>query len=316
VYVSAVQLESPRLGLVATADLTSTTQPAQLFVTSDLGAHFAEIGPHLAGSTAIDDAQFLDRRRGWFVVWSVTTVRSRLYRTEDGGRTWRSTEVASHGAHGGARDLLQFLDARHGWLVALEPTAPGAALYATSDGGTHWRQVAQLPGVAPVRFESRTVAWQGGLRLHRSTDGGHRWRVVALPVSGAASYGTPASFGRTVLVAVTEPARVVVYRSGDGGRTWKTAATLSVGQQSSRCMAAPLSVSFASRTAWWAAANGVVYRTTSAGRSWTGSPVPRGGCGHPEVQAVDARTAWVQAGFGLRVTRDGGTHWRAVSPHA
>jgi photosystem II stability/assembly factor-like uncharacterized protein len=119
-----------------------------------------------------------------------------------------------------------------------------------------------------------------------------------------------------VLVAVTQRTRVVVYRSGDGGQTWRTAATLGVGQQPSRCMAAPLSVSFATPTAWWAAANGVVYRTTSAGRSWTSSSVPRGGCGHPEVQAVDARTAWVLAGSGLRVTRDGGAHWRPATPHA
>jgi len=119
-----------------------------------------------------------------------------------------------------------------------------------------------------------------------------------------------------VLVAVTLHARLVVYRSDDGGGTWRMAATLGVGQQPSLCMAAALSVSFATPTAWWAAANGVVYRTTSGGHSWTQSSVPRGGCGHPEVQAVDARTAWIQGDSGLRVTRDGGAHWRAVIPHA
>jgi photosystem II stability/assembly factor-like uncharacterized protein len=314
-YVSAARLESPRLGIVATADLMSTTRPARLFVTRDLGVHFAEIGPPLAGSTAIDDAQFLDRRRGWFVAWSVLTVRSRLYRTDDGGRTWRSAEVASHGAHGGARDTIQFVDARHGWLVVEEPTASFASLYATSDGGAHWRQVTRLPEVAPVRFATRTVAWQGGLRLHRSSDGGRRWRRVALPVSGAASYGTPAFFGRAVLAPVTQRARLVVYRSGDGGRTWRAAATLAVGRQPARCFPGPLSVSFATPTAWWVAANGAVYRTADAGATWRRSPIPRGSC-LPEVQAADAGAAWVRAGSTLLVTRDAGAHWRAVRPHA
>jgi photosystem II stability/assembly factor-like uncharacterized protein len=130
----------------------------------------------------------------------------------------------------------------------------------------------------------------------------------------------PAFFGATVLAPVTRfqgrRARLVVYRSGDGGRTWRAAATLAAGKRPARCMAAPLSVSFATQSSWWVAADRAVYRTADGGATWRRSPIPRGGCSFPEVQAADARTAWVQVGSGLLATRDGGAHWRAVRPHA
>jgi photosystem II stability/assembly factor-like uncharacterized protein len=69
---------------------------------TDFDAHFRTIGPHVGRDTAVDDVFFLDRLHGWVVVWYVDTVRARLYRTSDGGRTWRSVEVASHGVHAGA----------------------------------------------------------------------------------------------------------------------------------------------------------------------------------------------------------------------
>jgi photosystem II stability/assembly factor-like uncharacterized protein len=116
VVLSAVQLLSSQTGFVGTG-LGSSGQPAKLLATTDFGAHFRTIGPHVGRDTAVDDVFFLDRLHGWVVVWYVDTVRARLYRTSDGGRTWRSVEVGSHGVHAGAcksRGRRSRRSSRHG----------------------------------------------------------------------------------------------------------------------------------------------------------------------------------------------------------
>jgi photosystem II stability/assembly factor-like uncharacterized protein len=323
IVLGAVHLAPPQLGVVAVNELTS--KGPRLYVSTDLGAHFDAVGPRLSRNTAIDDAQFLDRDHGWFVGWSVLTVRARLYRTVDGGRSWRSVEVASHGVHGGAIDTIQFLDRRHGWLVAQEPTAPSASLSATSDGGATWRRVSQLPQVAPARFQTRRIAWQAGGyagSLFRSVDGGRHWRrVPLLPRSETTVYGLPAFFGDTVLAPVTRldggRIRLIVYRSDDGGGRWHRAAELRVvgtPPNPQTCPSQAVSVAFAAARTWWAAAPGSVYRTTDAGRTWSRSAGLRRGCAFPAIEAVSADAAWLTSGSRLRATRDGGAHWRDVHP--
>jgi photosystem II stability/assembly factor-like uncharacterized protein len=331
VVVSAVQLVSPRLAFVGLNNVMAR-QPARLVVTTDGGAHFRVVGPRVPRDTIVDDVDFLDRLRGWVVVWDVDTVRARLYRTADGGRTWRSVGVASHGAHAGASDTIQFLDRRRGWLVVQEPTAPFATLYSTRDGGVHWRTVGGLPEIAPVRFQSTRVAWQAGgyfpRALERSDDGGRHWRPMPLPrpvrERGASpAYGLPGFVGRDVLAPVTylrrRRADVVVFRSSDGGASWHVAATVTVpgGGEPSSCLATPYSVEFATATTWWVAAARAVYRTSDGGRTWqrlASGPALGGGCGLPQVRAAGDRAALLWLGPTLRLTRDGGATWTALSP--
>jgi photosystem II stability/assembly factor-like uncharacterized protein len=114
VVLSAVQLLSSQTGFVGTG-LGSSGQPAKLLATTDFGAHFRTIGPHVGRDTAVDDVFFLDRLHGWVVVWYVDTVRARLYRTGDGGRTWQARGFFS-------RTPLRSVDGGRRWrLVALRP---------------------------------------------------------------------------------------------------------------------------------------------------------------------------------------------------
>jgi photosystem II stability/assembly factor-like uncharacterized protein len=329
--ISLARLSSTHLGFLAVANLLSSGHPARLLETTDFGAHFVDVGPKVGVDTAVDDVRFIDPQHGWVVVWSVNTVRARLYRTGDGGRTWRSTPVASHGAHAGASDTLQFLDARRGWLVVLEPTAPSASLFATRNGGVSWQPVSSLPKIAPVLFQSARVAWQGGGQwagpLSRSIDGGRTWRPVVLPRrhgAGAPWFGEPASLGRDVFEPVTyvlhKHASVIVYRSADGGRTWHASRPLAVqGVPPAMCGPDPLRVSFVSAAVWWVAARGGVYRSLDGGRHWARRAVPRTtGCRSPGIQAVSRDAAWLEIstprGTTLLSTRDGGVDWRVVRP--
>lgn len=337
------RLESARLGFLGlSAPFTSRAaeRPARLLVTTTLGDRFTDISPLAAPATRVDDVWFLDRDHGWVVIWNLDTVRVTVYRTSDGGTSWQAASAGSHSANAGALDTVQFLTRRHGWLVAQEPTAPGATLLRTNDGGVSWHAVADLPEVAPVRFRSRSDAWQAGgpfsHGLFHSTDGGRLWHRVRVPIPprerrATRLYGSPAFFKREILAPVTlvrgRAAELGVYRSTDGGRHWTRLSTLApAGGEPAPCLPAPLSVSFATASDWWVGAypagRPVAYITTDAGRRWQATPIAASGtvarCPLPQVQAVAARAAWVVLrrahDSALYSTVDAGTHWHLLHP--
>src|SRR2546421_6534039 len=94
-------------------------------------------------SRGIDDVVFTDRRHGW--VAANDCIRGGasvyLYRTSDGGRSWRS--LGAHGTHscGGGPTYLSFVDARNGWMEPVSPNGPGGELLRTRDGGASWSLV-------------------------------------------------------------------------------------------------------------------------------------------------------------------------------
>jgi photosystem II stability/assembly factor-like uncharacterized protein len=341
--LDVARVESPRLGFVGlSGPFTSRAaeRPARLLVTTTFGDRFTDISPPAVRATRVDDVWFLDRANGWAVLWNLDTVRVTVYRTSDGGASWQAARAGGHSMHAGAIDTVQFLTRRLGWLVAQEPTGPGATLLRSGDGGASWRAVADLPEVAPVKFESPREAWQSGgpfsRGLFHSTDGGRHWQRVPFPIrprerTATVLYGAPAFFAREILAPVTfvrgRTVELAVYRSTGGGRRWARVSSLApAGGEPGRCLPAPLSVSFASASEWWVGAyragRPVAYVTTDAGRHWQISPIaPSGavaGCPLPQVQAVTARAAWVVVRrayeSALYATVDAGTHWQLLHP--
>lgn len=112
--------------------------------------------------------------------------RGALFRTDDGGRTWRILPTPPIG------DPVRFFSERNGWLAG---GPAGNRLFVTRDGGGSWnevsvaapsqgsktRRVYLLPtfdndqeGLLPVRIES----WESGessLALYETQDGGSAW---------------------------------------------------------------------------------------------------------------------------------------------
>jgi photosystem II stability/assembly factor-like uncharacterized protein len=340
--LDVVRLESASLALVGLSASPTRTKvpPARLLVSASFGGRFADISPRLAPATHVDDVQFLDRKHGWVVIYNLDTVGVTVYRTSDGGRTWKSTAAGSHSMAAGSVATVQFLTRRRGWLVEQNPTGPVAYLLASTDGGARWHKIAALPEVAPVEFVSPTEAWQAGgefsLRLFHSSDGGRRWRRVRVPIPphermAHVFYGSLAFFGHEILAPVTfvrgRDAELDVYRSTDDGRSWRRVATLApTGREPAPCLPAPLSVAFTTADDWWVAAypsgRPVAYQTTDAGRRWRTIPITAHGavaaCPLPDVQAVSAGSAWVMLrtahDFALYATSDAGAHWHPLHP--
>jgi len=165
--------------------------------------------------------------RAWVLQNEPTGPNSRVFRTTDGGRSWRI--VSKLATYGGK---VAFVSPRDGWLA-------GQRLLRTVDGGRSW-QIQPLP--APHGYSGRLVlltaprffgrdgelAGQYGgdkpvIGFYRTRDGGRHWHLLStLPGS------SPGAFPQFVLSAVsastawllTAGAKPAVYVTRDGGRRW------------------------------------------------------------------------------------------------
>ena len=177
---------------------------------------------------------------------------SRIYRTSDGGVTWRLQATNQYAE--GFWDAMGFWDANNGILFG-DPVKGKFQVYVTADGGTSWKEV-QGSGLEALASEGAfaasgtclTVAGKGDVwigsggattsRVFHSTDRGVTWQ--AAPVSIPAGAPTKGVFSLGFLntrsgLAVggdykeTTLASQNGVRTDDGGATWAPVAILPTG---------------------------------------------------------------------------------------
>jgi len=331
VQVDAV---SPAFTAVLVDVALRTAHPtARLVASTDEGRTFRSIGPRVPDGTHGDSVFFLDRTHGWFTVALDGDATDLLYRTTDGGRTWKHWRVAGHSAGAPAVDQVLFTDAQHGWLNAVSGTGPQQSLFRSTDGGRTWRSVrtgrtradSSLGYLDVGSFRLWRSGWYGG-QTTVGADGGRNWRR-----SGPSVHGTPgevAVFGRTVIAPMVvrscracEAGRLRIFRAtGNGG--WKPVASSPrvFSWQGGRS----ISSSFVTPGSGWIAGVGahgriVVFRYRDGilrrirAPELTGSQVT--------IRAPGARQAWLSVvpprgagGPQIFVTRDAGREWHRVRP--
>lgn len=174
--------------------------------------------------------------------------QSRVYRTDNGGRTW--TETFRNTDERAFYDCLAFSDRNHG-LALSDPVDGRFRILSTSDGGRTWEVLptAGMPAALDGEFafaasgtclvtadRSAGRAWfaTGGgasARVFHTDDRGRTWRVTASPVPSGPSAGIyslafrDARHGIALGGDYTTPASAPdgAATSHDGGRTWTPA---------------------------------------------------------------------------------------------
>jgi photosystem II stability/assembly factor-like uncharacterized protein len=199
-------------------------------------------GVHGPGLRCLGPIRFLSLSTGWMS----RCFDGGLFVTRDGGHRWtRSTIEVPRPSH--ARFDLPWFDGSTGVVAATlgsgSPseggTAQAVAFSVSNDGGRTWsvrstRRIASCPlepfftGWWPAALAGTRVWWlvSGRKRptVQVTTDGGEHWRSTA-------TRGLPSRLCSIVSVSAASPnaawvvARVghgsALFRTGDGGRTWK-----------------------------------------------------------------------------------------------
>jgi photosystem II stability/assembly factor-like uncharacterized protein len=215
-----------------------TATPLFLCVILLCTAGLAQWTPQQSGTTA--------RFRGVsavnpMIAWASGTGGT-YARTTDAGATWQSAIVPG-AAQLDFRDV-QAVDANTAYLLSIGP-GEASRIYKTTDGGRDW--TLQFTNHNPKAFFDAFAFWDartgiamsdpvdGRFILIKTTDGGATWKELprenspqALEGDGAfAASGTCIAVqgGQNVWFGTGGAAVARVFRSTDGGNTWKVAQT-------------------------------------------------------------------------------------------
>lgn len=282
------------------------TGAGDLFATEDGGATWTKVASR--PGTFIRAVGFVDDKVGFIGNVGVgyypgVKDTTPLYRTEDGGRTWKAVEAGAASAGVCAIDILKTQRIHQG---RLEPrtviTAAGrvggpAALIRSSDSGATWRTVdmSRWTGmILDVKFLNERVGFVAGAsssdvataeaQILRTRDGGDTWTEVyrskrpkelvwklSFP-TGRTAYGTVMSYDES------RPDKVIV-KTTDGGGTWREKPLVSNGK------AVELGVGFIDEKRGWVGTTVGGFETLDGGESF-----------HPSHLAVAANKIRVVSG--------------------
>jgi photosystem II stability/assembly factor-like uncharacterized protein len=203
---------------------------------------------------------------------------SGVFKSRDGGRSWRSAGLAVRNTR------LEALTLRITSL-AVDPHRPGT-VYAARSG---WFEV------------GKTLRQQ----LFRSTDGGRTWRTLGLPARIVAISPT----GTVFAIVEGRSLKHHLFRSTNGGRSWQVADRDVAGTRFSGLAFDPRTPA----TVYAATEHGVL-ASTDSGRSWRSSGGPaRQGASAVAVDPSTPQIVYAGTKDGVIKSVDGGQSWRMVN---
>jgi photosystem II stability/assembly factor-like uncharacterized protein len=201
----------------------------------------------------LEDARavfFTDDAHGW-------VGGSKLYKTDDGAQTWKEIKLAVS-PNADVQQIL-FLNRSLGWVLLTKRTRPYVPdsgqyevwLLHTKDGGQSWslQYHDTQASVTQIAFSDEQNGWLTGLKYHgtkgvtyshlalRTSNQGERWLDISEGLNRIRSdrkdvFGQPVNDGvmgivpEGTLAADVITARRRVFKTADGGKTWRQTADL------------------------------------------------------------------------------------------
>jgi photosystem II stability/assembly factor-like uncharacterized protein len=236
-----------------------------VFWTRNGGRSWRPITPPVPDGFGIAGVYFANPQRGWAMSGKGQEgdIRTLMYMTTDGGRTWHHTRLRAPNLFTSVTQVSFSLVGAHDLFALARESGDTASnfgsLLVSHDSGRHWRALPSPPKAGRISFETPSRGWLAvgwpGRGLYRTTDGGRTWVAVEpgkpldapTPKGGeqgphealwGAYYTTPLigphGHGIFGMVESTEtpeegdtaPSWAVVLRTADYGRSWHRTAKI------------------------------------------------------------------------------------------
>ncbi|SFM97832.1 YCF48-related protein [Dokdonella immobilis] len=267
------------------------------------------VGANAEGRTQLfvvsEDVVLASGRSGTFPDYD-----DRLFRSADGGQTWTDLGEAIPADAFAAAPAFSMAGASA--VIASNGTGD---LYRSSNAGLDWTRVYATPGPrpgfldsgAPVFVDAQTGYFGFGAGfILKTTDAGASW----MQISSGTGHGILAldRFPNGDLIAVCEGGRVLTRASDDA--TWRIRTTLGTADLEDVQVVGPQAAVAVDQ-------QGIVYRSTDAGASWTAAISAPVDLTAADLHFETPTQGWVVGqGFGsaaLFHTLDGGDFWTPVT---
>lgn len=323
--------------------VTELRHVGRLLRTTDGGIHWRDVTPlrpsgHKIGVWRIT---VLSSLIAWVVTSDTKGTGAEIFRTVDGGRTWRSAVTPS-------AKSISFINPHEGWLIASLAAWAGkemVEIYRSMDGGETWTKVASatmtdnssgLPiggSKTAITFLNPRTGWiagvqlqAGGFYLYVTRNAGRTWQRQTLPLLKELrphwrGVPQPPKFFTTrdgilpVFYDILndsgqETGRLVVfYATHDGGTTWTHTAPVRV-NTSDLAYQAVVDMNHA-----WVVNGGILHATSDGGRRWAMMPPNPLFADVKQLEFDSPRVGWAirQTFPFLLRTLDGGHTWTPVT---
>lgn len=343
--INAPLIDAPSIVFIHMIDVVNGwgVTDRQIVRTNDGGVTWYNVTPPgitETGYMAASQSEFLGLTHAWLQIADPNNYPNggSMYRTVDGGLTWKSSATPFSGGS------ISFLDPSHGWLMADLGVGAGSmpvSIFQTSDGGATWNQTytndPNLEGagetlpMSGLKYDiiplDMQTAWIHGVTystgtayLFRTNDSGRTWSLVPLELSAEAQ-GAELSVDKLKFISPTDgililritgpKIKMVIYKTSDGGDTW-TPASATVPDGNFADIVSAQEIVFYGTNQF--------YVTTDAAATWKTIP-PEIVFGESMI-AMDFAThaiGWVitsdpSGHYTLYKTEDGGVTWFPIIP--
>jgi photosystem II stability/assembly factor-like uncharacterized protein len=323
----------------------ATVTGGRLLRTTDGGTNWSDVTPLNSSGQKIRvwNITALSSLIAW-VMPSSDTSPTEIFRTLDGGSTWRrAVPPPPAGVTRISASSISFINPREGWLLASLAAAAGSEaveIYRSTDGGERWNGVGPVSGLpfggdkSAIAFLSSSTGWLTGAILRKDTpylyvthDSGRTWGEQNMPLPPEVTphwngWPQPPKFftARDGVLPIfyylyagpnddlrgTGMMVVAIYATHDGGTTWPFALVKSVNV--SVCL-----ISFADMNHGWVMTGNDLHVTSDGGRRWTTMPPNPLLTDVGLLDFISPQVGWAWRSPSLYKTLDGGRTWTPVN---